>query len=279
MKIQSKTIKLKKQTNLNSSRKYKNKSIKSITKLQQKPTTKPIKIISYNLSWESMTGKEPNWVLCSNNTDPLNPRHNSVCVSNIATVLEDNLADFILLQEADNYNNLLEESHRLKQMGYEFHESDMDKMVTFWNKKYKPVKIIRDEFEKGRPWMAILYTNGWCVVNVHFGHYTREEEIMKLNQLVRKIKKEVNKSQSGGYKRIIIGGDFNHNIKKLGQDGKMLLDDVIFYYHPKHILTCCINRNVHYDHVIDTQSPLLDITIPPVAYMASDHKPILATLE
>lgn len=256
------------------------------SKYPRKIAKKVINIIAYNISWESMSGKKPEWELCSNNNDPSHPRHHSVCANNIASVLEDNPADFILLQEAENYNHLIEQSSRLAKMNYKIHESGKDRIITFWNKKYKLLKVISGEFELGRPWMAILYTNGWCVINVHFGHYSKEQEINKLNQLVRKIKKEfvgsVNVEQSENKnkcKRLIIGGDFNYDIKKFGRDGKMNLDSVAFYYHPKNLLTCCINRRVQNDHVIDTQAPLLDIKIPNVAYMASDHKPIIATMQ
>ena len=253
----------------------------AINKSKNKSINKSINVIAYNLSWESMTGSKPDWALCSNNTNPTNPRHNSVCVGNVATVLEDNPADFILLQEAENYDHLIEQSYRLSKMEYEFHESSKDKMITFWNKKYKMKKIIRNEFEPGRPWMAILYTNGWCVVNVHFGHYSKKQEINKLNQLIKKIKTEFNGNIPGQdtYNRIIIGGDFNYDIKKLGYDGKMNIDGIRFHYHPKNLLTCCIKRRVQNDHIIDTYTQLLDIKIPYVAYMASDHKPILATLK
>jgi endonuclease/exonuclease/phosphatase family metal-dependent hydrolase len=277
MKSKTRKLSRKKQiTNSKSGRQQHKQTRKSLQKAH-----KSINVIAYNVSWESMTGKKPEWALCSNSTDPTHPRHHSVCVGNVATVLEDNPADFILLQEADGHNNLIKESSRLSKMEYEFHESSKDKMITFWNKKYTMKKIIRDEFEPGRPWMAILYTNGWCVVNVHFGHYFRYQEINKLNQLIKKIKKEFGGKVPGQneYNRIIIGGDFNYDIKQLGRDGKIVIDGVIFHYHPKNLLTCCINRRVQNDHVIDTHSPLLDIKIPAVAYMASDHKPVLATLQ
>lgn len=242
---------------------------------------KGIKVLAYNISWESMTGRKPEWELCSNNTDPAHPRHNSICVGNVARVFEENTADFILLQEADSHDHLIKQSPRLSKMDYEYHESSKDKMITFWNKKYKPVKVIRDKFEPGRPWMAILYSNGWCVVNVHFGHYSKTDEINMMNQLIRKIKKEL-RTRQGQYqnvcKRIIIGGDFNYDIKRLGRDGKMVIDNTEFNYHAKNLLTCCINRMVQNDHVIDTHAPLLDIEIPKVAHLASDHKPVLATL-
>ena len=284
MKLKTRKLKyITRATNFKSSKQHSKKTTKS--------SSQPINIIAYNLSWESMTGSKPEWALCSNNTDLSNPRHNSVCVGNVATVLEDNPADFILLQEADSYNNIIKQSPRLSKMEYEFHESSNDKMITFWNKKYKMKNIIRDEFEPGRPWMAILYTNGWCVVNVHFGHYSKEQEINKFNQIIRKIKNEFGDNTSGqnaynrlaykrlAYNRLIIGGDFNYDIKRLGSDGQMVLDGLIFHYHPKNLLTCCINRRVQNDHVIDTHAPLLDIKIPQVAYMASDHKPVLAVLK
>ena len=250
---------------------------KNKTKINSRGTNSSdvLNIITYNISWESMSGRKQEWALCSNNTDPAHPRHHSVCVGNIASVLEDNPADFILLQEAENHNHLMRQSPRLANMEYEMHESSKDKMITFWNKKYKLEKVIRSEFEPGRPWMAILYTNGLCVINVHFGHYKKEQEVQYMNRLIRKIKKAFG---NNGIRRIIIGGDFNYDIKKLGNDSKMLLDGTSFYYHPKNLLTCCINRRVQNDHIIDTKAPLLDIKIPRVAHMASDHKPILATL-
>lgn len=249
----------------------KRKSNKLIHKSKRK-SNKSIKIIAYNISWESMTGKRPKWSLCSNSTDLNHPRHHSVCLGNVASVLENNQSDFILLQEAENWHHLINQSHRLAQMKFEMHESTNDKIIIFWNPIYTLKQIIRSEFEPGRPWLAILYTNDWCVVNVHFGHYSRTEEFNKLNKLVKEIKQKMD------FKRLIIGGDFNYDIKKLDSSGKLILEDVAFHYHPKNLLTCCINRRVQNDHVIDTQAPLLDIKIPRVAYMASDHKPILATL-
>ena len=163
--------------------------------------------------------------------------------------IENTPSDFVLLQECDNYQSLTKLSPRLKLMNYEYHISGEDKMITFWNKKYKAARVHSGEFEQGRPWMAILFTNGWCVVNVHFGHYSREEEIHHLDKLIRKIK---NKFATSGYNRLIVGGDFNYDIKRLGRDGILNLDDVAFYYHPRNLLTCCINRRVQNDHVIDS---------------------------
>ena len=235
-----------------------------------------IRVFSYNISWESMTGAKAEWPLCSNNTNTEHPKHNSVCVSNIANVIEENPADFVLLQEATDYKNLIKGSGStvLSKMNYEEHNSGKDGMVLFWNKKYKKHDMIKGDFELGRPWMAILFSNGLCVVNIHMGHYSNSGELKMLNKMVNKIMHHY----SGKISRMVIGGDFNNDIKKLSNQNTLNLGNILFYHHPKKILTCCIKRYTHYDHVLDTLQTPLDIIIPDVHHMASDHKPILVTL-
>ena len=80
---------------------------------------------------------------------------------------------------------------------------------------------------------------------------------------------------------------FNVNLSTLQIESKefgnsknyFTLGNTNFYYNKKHILTCCINRRRHNDHVIDSLEQPLDITIPKVNYMASDHKPILVIVK
>lgn len=261
---------------------------------------KNISILSYNISWESMSGAKKDWTLCSNNTNPKHPKHSSVCVSNIAQVINNNETDFISLQEATDYHKLITECPRLSKMGYKMHKSGLDVVITFWNKNYKLVKTIEGEFEKGRPWLATIFSNGLCFINVHFGHYYSNEELIKLNNIIQNINSRIsldkNKIQGDSnlkYKsnsknnsknnnmitRFIIAGDFNYDIKDFGdKKGQIILDGIRFYHHPKHILTCCVSRRRHYDHVIDSKNAPIDITIPNVEFMASDHKPIIATL-
>ena len=260
--------------------------------LTKKNNNDNIKIFSYNISWESMSGKIPNWELCNVKDDNFknHPRHYSVCNNNISSVIENNPADFVLLQEATDYEKLLKQSPRLKKMKFIKHNSDLDVIITFWNsKKYKLLHILPGAFEKNRPWLATYFNNGLVIINVHFGHYSQEKEQYHLNNVISKIYNNINiinnnsnnnnESKNAKYKikRIVIGGDFNFDIKTLGNPLK--INESIFYYHPKHILTCCIRRNKHYDHVIDTKTNPLDIIIPNVDYMASDHKPILVTLQ
>lgn len=240
-----------------------------------------IKILSYNISWESMSGSVKNWELCSNNTNPNDPKHNSVCVGNIAEVFEYDLnLDFITLQESTDFKKLIELSPQLKKMKYEVHNSGLDVMTTFWKPKYKLVYTIKGEFEKNRPWMATVFSCGICLINVHFGHYDTNEEYRKMEKMLFTIKEEISKKKSIiDVKRIIISGDFNYNIKDLGDSkNNITINGTKFYYHPKHILTCCIKRRKHNDHVIDSMTRPIDISIPEVNYMASDHKPIIVEL-
>ena len=277
-------------------KKHTKQHTKQHTKLNTKQHTKTILnnakhilILSYNISWESMSGSVKSWALCSNNTDITNSKHNSICISNIGKVINENKTDFITLQEAAKYKKLFIECHRLSKMSYETYKSGLDVIVTFWNNKYKCIKKITGEFENGRPWMAIIFSNGICLINVHLGHYKNNEVYKKLHNLIHTIK-NTSDTHTRLIKRYIISGDFNYDIKKLWEGSiftfthtpnpkhTLKLDNTIFYYHPKHILTCCVNRSNHFDHVIDTYNTPYKIYIPNVEYMASDHKPIIAAL-
>lgn len=261
-----------------------------------------MRIFSYNISWESMTGNKSDWMLCSNNKDKTSDRHNSVCISNIASVINNNPADFVLLQEASNFKELILKNSVLESMNYEVHKSGNEQMVSFWNSKYKKIFVLKGEFEVGRPWMAIIYSNGLCVINIHMGHYTAEvvkrnladiikkitlkQKIIKtqkksLNLLNKKVFQDTKKNKKNSIRvnRIVIGGDYNYDIKKLSKNLRLVLNNTSFYHHPKKILTCCIRRTTHFDHVLDSMKPPHDIFIPDVEYMASDHKPILVILE
>ena len=254
-----------------------------------------LSILSYNISWESMSGSVKSWALCNNNTNTTNSKHFSVCVNNIASVFDNNYnLDFITLQEASDYEKLIKQSTRLKQMKYELHKSGLDTIITFWDAKYNLKYKIQGEFEKGRPWMALVYSNGICMINVHMGHYSKDDELYMMDKMIANIKNGLKNGLKNGkdgkdgkglkhdFKniRFIVSGDFNYNIKEFGNaKNSFLLDKTRFYFNPKHILTCCINRRRHNDHIIDSFASPLTIEIPKVNYMSSDHKPILARIK
>lgn len=258
----------------------------AITKNKISKKQEKIKVLTYNISWESMTGAKDTWMLCSNKDDPEHPRHHSKCVGNIGDVIEENPVDFICLQEAANFKSLIKHSLNLAKMSYYQHNSGLDDMVTFWDsKKYKLVKTKKGEFEEGRPYLATYFKSGLCVINVHFGHYTDAGEIKHLARMISELKLK-DYIEEGN--RVIIAGDFNNNIKNLAVDvaggignGKKLcldLEDVKFWVNSRHLLTCCLKRRKHNDHVIDSLAEPSKVFIPDVHFMASDHKPVIAEL-
>lgn len=240
-----------------------------------------IKILTYNISWESMTGSKKDWYLCSNNKDNKHPRHFNICVNNIGNVIKKNPTDFICLQEAINYDLLIKDVPHLKKMKFIEHNSGLDKMVTFWNdKKFTLLDKKQGEFENGRPYLALFFKENLCLVNVHFGHYSNRGEINKMNHMITSL--ELDKYYNQG-NRIIIAGDFNNDIKNLckknGQKYKLQLKNIDFYVNNKRVRTCYGKRNTHFDHVIDTMNTPIEICVPDVNYLASDHKPFIATLQ
>ena len=265
---------------------HKQSSIKK-SSTKKKSNHKIITILSYNISWESMTGKVSNWKLCSNDVDKHNPKHYSVCVNNIANVINNtDTLDFITLQEATDFEKLIEQSSLLKKMNYEVHTSELDKIVTFWKPNYKLLHTIKGKFEKGRPWLATFLQDDTkkiiCLINIHMGHYKKEIELLKLKTMLQDINNTIAEKEFDiklKKMRYIISGDFNYDIKEFGNSQhKIMINETTFYHHPKHILTCCINRKKHNDHVIDSYKKPIHIHIPNVNYMASDHKPIIVEL-
>lgn len=271
-----------------------NKTETNKTKINNGNRKANIRVLSYNISWESMTGNKKKWMLCSVNDDKSHPKHFSVCVNNISGVIEENESDFVCLQEAMDYEKLIKESPRLGKMKYEHHKSGLDNMVSFWKPKYKLLYCLKGEFEEGRPWMATIFHNGVCLINVHFGHYDDKGEFEMLEKMFKDVKqgidmkekennvKNVNKQSKNNKQnvnRYIISGDFNYDIKKFGDDKcKIILDGMTFYHNPRKLISCRLKRWCHYDHVIDSKAKPMDVMIPDVHHMASDHKPILAVL-
>lgn len=271
------------------------KNIKQ-SSLQSKPL---LSILSYNVSWESMTGNDKKWMLCNSNSnnnknDSSSSRHNSVCVGNVANVFDTaaESLDFITLQESGEYKQLIKQSPTLQNMDYKINKSGLDVICTFWNKKYNSQLLysIKGEFEEGRPWMAMCFKKNamnttyttytiLCIVNVHMGHYTHTEEMEKLDKMMIEIKKYISKKNTDRpHVRYIISGDFNYDIKKFSQNNRncnFKIDNTKFYYNPKNLLTCCLRRRRHNDHIIDSLAKPISVSIPDVEFMASDHKPIL----
>jgi endonuclease/exonuclease/phosphatase family metal-dependent hydrolase len=222
-----------------------------------------INILSYNVSWQSMTGTDPSWPLC-------NPKRSyKKCIKNIAKMIDlyEDKIDFVFLQEASNHGILTRESETLKKLEHVVHKSGLEEMVTYWNpKRFHLKKYLNGEFRKGRPWQLLIFKENVIIINVHAEHYSYHYLIQKLNKML----KTVNMVQY----RIIIAGDFNSPIPEI-----VRLDNNMLYTHSE-VQTCCYPVfKLAFDHVLDSKSKPILITIPKVNWLASDHKPIFVTLK
>ena len=221
-----------------------------------------IKLITYNISWKSMTGLDRNWNLC-NTRDEKDRRWVGVCVDNIKNTIDNKKYDFILLQEATNYKKLIEGSKYLKHMQYLHSKSGKDEIITFWNKKYIPLNYKYGEFKRGRPWQYVEFKE-FTLINIHAPHISLDNLLLHLAEIINHINN-----------RIIIGGDFNNMIDKK----KIKINGRTFYNDNKMLYTCCQPNNLHYyfDHIIDTKKTP-HINIKKVKLLSSDHLPITGRL-
>ena len=237
-----------------------------------------MKILTYNVSWESMTGKKKDWLYCNNDTDKSNPKFFKKCITNVADVINKNGPyDFVALQEASNYRLLINESEHLQIMKHKIGRSGSENIITFWDPvKYKLIKSINGSFQTGRPWTALIFENNLCFVNIHAGHYHFFALTQKLAELISTLKKYI---EINDY-RIVIAGDFNNIINE--NYTKLILSDKKFFMSKKRINT--IRRfsskdQMQFDHVIDSKNIPLKIHSSKVAELSSDHLPIIAILE
>ena len=121
-----------------------------------------MKILSYNVSWKSMTGNSTSKI-CNNNTNPSDDKYYMNCINNIGIVIDNNSPyDFILLQEASNHKKIIKSSECLQNMSYHTHKSGPERMTTFWNKKHKLDYVIEGEFVSGRPYHILIFNNLSC---------------------------------------------------------------------------------------------------------------------
>jgi hypothetical protein len=255
-----------------------------------------IKVLTYNISWESMTGK-PGWRLCPEMAAP------QVCQKNVANVI-DNHGPFHLigLQEATEWKKLIKMSSILKNMSYAVAKVGAAEIASFWNntlfnensskRVQSNFKDLRAEFYQGsqspnkhqanlgrvhlstnhygdRPILILFFDDQKIVfINAHFPHDDQYELIKLLEYKYL--------SNYGDY-RIIITADFNTNFRKN-----------ILPFKRNYIVgntskpTCCVppfsNHSLVYDHVIATSINKIDTYVPTVNNPSSDHLPVVATV-
>ncbi len=222
-------------------------------------------ILTYNLSWRSMTG-DPTSKICNSN-DINNPNYYGICQDNVLSVVSKFPYSIIAFQEASHFIELVKKSEKLKTMNYLYHYSDMNDMVTFYDPSIELLYYSVGEFEKGRPYQ-ILYFKKFCFINVHAGHYSKKGLKHKIDTLFKNTNIKAT--------RVIIAGDFNSDL-----DEKEKFGSYTFYNAKNKINTCCYPNHIFkFDHVIDTKSAPTISTImdEAVTERASDHLPIIGYL-
>lgn len=259
----------------------------------------PIKVLSYNISFQAMIGKAIGTVYkaCPKRVD-----NNKIteCLSNVAKYIENTGPyDLIGLQEASNWQDIINQSKKLQNMKYETTRSDQEEMISFYN----PNKFILDddnavikgEFGPGRPFQILLFKQKICFINVHPGHSG------DYKNFDNKVNEYINKYVSGqGYNKtkilnklksydIIIVGDFNSELTSFDNKFFKFIDNGRTFYGKTDIKTktCCdsnelVGKNMEYtfDHILYTKEGKhkTQVVGPPLGTLQSDHLPVIASI-
>jgi hypothetical protein len=218
-----------------------------------------LKILSYNVNWKHMKGREDGEIKECKEKD--------LCSANINELILNELPlDFLFLQEFANEKVLL------KDIKKEFHIiksiSEKEYMVTCINLKYNILKTISGEFEPGRPFLVVLLKEKVCLINVHMPHNDDYKGNLKIIE-----KKIISNNINLENYRIIIGGDFNQDIglnltflNKKMYNSKKEYSCCLFsthMYKSKNILKYKKGKNI--DHILDSEEPpVYSITLTPI---------------
>jgi len=200
-----------------------------------------IKVLSWNVSWGSMTGNPANSTasVISGHCGSLPKINGSTpCLINVAKFIDQSSYDFVAIQEATKWDDILNNSSTLKKMGGYVHNQAPPpfkaEVATFYDKsKYNllAVKCGNILTKSGRPYQILfLYgkkdCNFYIFINLHNDHHvtkdTLEKELSKdlqngviassLSNFKNFNKKAVNDISSvisGKTFKVIAAGDFN----------------------------------------------------------------------
>jgi endonuclease/exonuclease/phosphatase (EEP) superfamily protein YafD len=242
-----------------------------------------IKVLTYNVRWEAMTGESSKLPQCENN----------VCAENIKNFIIEQLQqspyDFIALQESSNHEiiiNAINEQYP-DTYTYEHYKSGKEDMVTIWNKH----KFHLDDDKiltwfgdsRGRPIQVLFFKQKICFINLHAGHWNNrhkpDDRINTLNQSIKANKAIKDKLET--YK-IIMAGDFNDT---LAHNSLIFLGRQFYDKTPEKSFTCGdprltgVGHTRAFDHILYTgdDNGLRKILHP--GTNASDHLPVVANLK
>jgi hypothetical protein len=152
----------------------------------------PINILSWNISWEAMTGTS------KLNMKPLVGRCGSKlannlnqCGQNVVNYIDTSPInyDFVAFQEASKWWHIYNNSTKLKTMdGYVHHKQDKSELVTFYDSKKYQLQVFKtgninvNESTSNRPY-HILYLTGksdgqhYIFINLHNEHHLTKDKL------------------------------------------------------------------------------------------------------
>lgn len=214
-------------------------------------------ILSYNVRW---------------NSDKIQIKN---ILNNIDNVLNTYDIDFMLFQEAYFYKKILKLID-LKKYNYHYHKSDKDILITIYKNNYTIKNVYDGEFEKGRPFSIFYFQNKitnnyFLFINLHAGHHPN------INYHIFKPINEITKNLNITPTQIIMGGDFNKNIKTKHEINTKNKTFKLKFLNNNEKTCCDINSKRLYftiDHIISSKKPIKKIVYKGKS-PASDHLLIL----
>lgn len=273
----------------------------SIIKPASKTTNNmyPIKVLSYNISFQAMIGKAIGTVYkaCPKKID-----NNKIteCLSNVAKYIENTGPyDLIGLQEASNWQDIIKQSKKLQNMKYETTKADEEEMISFYNSNKFTLDddnaVIKGDFGPGRPFQILFFKQKICFINVHPGHsgdYKNFDNIVNkyINKYVTKQgfnkTKILNKLENY---EIIIVGDSNSELTSFDNKFFKFINNGRTFYGrtDTKTKTCCdsdelVGKNMEYafDHILYTKEGKHKIQVvgPPLGTLQSDHLPVITSI-
>jgi hypothetical protein len=161
-----------------------------------------IKVISYNISWGSMSGNTNDITarklakICKDNTIHHKTPDPTMCLINVREFLDTEYTkgslDFIALQEALNWKVIINESNNLKQMGYVHHKliiktNNIDLCTLYNSDKFKLLgvscgNIATPTENDGRPYHMLFLKKisnekKYIFINFHNRHNITKDEL------------------------------------------------------------------------------------------------------
>lgn len=257
-------------------------------KTLKSPLNNTINILSYNISWEAMSGADKDNVLGSRclekNIFAKSGRSNK-CFANVRNYLETFINyDFIALQEALNFRGL----YNPLKSDFEVidHISGREEIVIFYNRKYNQPRVHKTEFRRGRPIIIAFFDDiKLMIINIHPGHLPGDN-YKTVEMLYRSQWSNEYPAEFKNY-NIVIVGDFNSRLSSF--DGKYF-GRQFYGITPTEPGggTCCFDgfndpvfpravyRNGSFDHILFTNNSGERYIDRQVEYYHSDHLPVRA---